>query len=136
MIDMYRLKFASAVKNPGLLIQTDKRGGMTLTHEGGRGKGIFIQWDGEARFAFSPSGQAFNINIRKMLNIPVVLGPKYDASVTGDPHNGLKVHFSFAGLTAGQEQAFKQRVFKSVSGELATELNATAAEMEASGVPC
>jgi len=136
-MDMYRLKFASAIKNPGLKIQTDKKdGGITFTHEGTRGKGIFFQWDGEARFAFSPSGEQFHINIRKMLNIPVVLGPEYDARVTGDPDNGRPVHFAFAGPTEEKSAVFRERILRGVCGELNAELLASRDEMAAVGLPC
>mmetsp|Transcript_98878 Transcript_98878/g.317022 ORF Transcript_98878/g.317022 Transcript_98878/m.317022 type:complete len:319 (-) Transcript_98878:55-1011(-) len=64
-MDMYRLKFRSLVKSLGPRYQTDKRERMRLTYRGAKGQGIFFQWDGEARFAFSPSGDPFNINIRK-----------------------------------------------------------------------
>lgn len=136
-VDMYRLKLKSAIKSPGLNIQTDKRqGGMTLIHEGSRGKGVFFQWDGEARFAFSPSGDPFHIDVRKILNIPVVLGPKYDPKVTGDPDNGLPVRFSFGGNTREQQQRFRQRILRGVRGELNAELIATREEMLTANVPC
>mmetsp|Transcript_148827 Transcript_148827/g.386989 ORF Transcript_148827/g.386989 Transcript_148827/m.386989 type:complete len:653 (-) Transcript_148827:212-2170(-) len=136
-MDMYRLKFASAIKNPGLTIQTDKKdGGLTLTYSGGHGKGIFFQWDGEARFAFSPSGDAFHMHIRKILNIPVVLGPGYDARVTGDADNGQEVRFGFAGETPEQRVAHQKRVMRGVLGELNAELLATSSDMTAAGLPC
>jgi len=136
-MDMYRLKFKSAVKNPGLKIQTDKKdGGMTLTYSGGLGKGVFFQWDGEARFAFSPSGDAFHIHIRKILNIPVVLGPDYNAKVTGDADNGKEVRFGFAGDTLEQSRSFVKRVIQGVKGELNPELLASRDDINAAGLPC
>jgi hypothetical protein len=136
-MDMYRLKFKSAIKNPGLKIQTDKKDGdLTLTYSGGHGKGIFFQWDGEARFAFSTSGEAFHIHIRKIMDIPVVLGPDYDARVTGDADNGRRVRFGFAGETPEQRRAFQRRVVQGVRGELNAELLATRDDLVAAGLPC
>lgn len=136
-MDMYRCKFASFVKNPGLRYQTDKKeGGMTVTYNGSRGKGVFFQWDGEARFAFSPSGEPFHIHVRRMLNIPVLLGPEYDPRVTGDPYNGCEVHFRFAGDTVAQQEAVRHRILRGVRGELNVELNASRSEMINAGLHC
>merc|ERR1719277_1392156 len=97
---MYRLKFRSAIKNPGLTYPTDKKeDGMTLEFDASGGKGLFFQWDGEARFAFSRTGGKLHINVRRILNIPVVLGPEYDPSITGEADNGEEVHFDFVGAT-------------------------------------
>jgi len=128
-IDMYRANFMSAVKNPGVRLQTDKKKEMTLTCKRSEGKGIFFQWDGEARFAFSPSGQPFSINVRKVLNVPVVLGPFYDPKVTGDFDNGEAVRFAFSGDTQDDVSAVRRRVLQSVNGELNAELNATMDEI-------
>uniref|UniRef100_A0A7S2PX87 DAGKc domain-containing protein n=1 Tax=Zooxanthella nutricula TaxID=1333877 RepID=A0A7S2PX87_9DINO len=137
MVDMYRLKFSSAFKNPGLHIQTDKKEhGMTLSFKGGLGKGVFFQWDGEARFAFSPTGEPFDINVRKILNVPVVLGPEYNAKVTGDPDNGHAVHFAFVAKTLEQQQAVRERILRGVRNELNRELNATREEMLKVGLQC
>mmetsp|Transcript_35326 Transcript_35326/g.102011 ORF Transcript_35326/g.102011 Transcript_35326/m.102011 type:complete len:641 (-) Transcript_35326:154-2076(-) len=136
-LDMYRLKFASAVRNPGPRYQTDKKeGGMTLNFDGGLGKGIFFQWDGEARFAFSPSGEPFQINVKKILNIPVVIGPKYDPRITGDMDNGMPIRFEFAGATPQQKAAVRDRILRGVRGELNKEMNATREEMVAAGLVC
>lgn len=134
-MDMYRLKLASALKNPGLRIQTDKKeGGMTLMYAGGRGKGIFFQWDGEARFAFSAAEKPFKIHIRKVLDIPVLLGPEYDPM--GAPPSGDAVRFRFAGDAAASREAVKRRVLQYVRGELSAELNATGHEMLRAGLHC
>jgi len=128
-VDMYRMKFRSLVKNPGLKFQTDKREDMTLTYRGHAGQGIFFQWDGEARFAFSSTGQPIHIHIRRVLNVPVVLGPWFDPKVTGDPDNGQPVRFHFCGSTHAAREQVRQRILKSVRGELDSELNATQDEI-------
>merc|ERR1712224_933161 len=127
---MYRANLKTPLKNPGPRLQTDKKNGMTLMCSGGDDKGIFFQWDGEARFAFNPSGQPFHINIRRVLNIPVVLGPFYDEVVVGDAHNGESVRFEFCGDSPEEIDAVKTRVLKSVRGELNEELNATQEELQ------
>mmetsp|Transcript_29250 Transcript_29250/g.74389 ORF Transcript_29250/g.74389 Transcript_29250/m.74389 type:complete len:692 (-) Transcript_29250:378-2453(-) len=133
-VDMYRYKFRSLLKNPGLKFQTDKKKDMTLTFEGGQGKGIFFQWDGEARFAFSLSGEPFRIHIRKVMNIPVVLGPDYREKVAGDPSNGHDAFFEFSGDDADSRAAVRARVLKYVEGDLEQEMNATQEELDAAGM--
>lgn len=135
MMDMYRGKFLSVLKNPGLKYQTDKREeGLTLTYSGEKGTGIFFQWDGESRFAFSPEGEDFHIHIRKILNIPVVLGPNYDPRTTGEPDNGQPATFCFCGRTEEERQRFAQRVLRGVQGHLHGELLASKEEMQSVGI--
>merc|ERR1712190_140891 len=82
-IDMYRMRTFSALKNPGIKLQTDKKRDMDLHFSAqAEGKGVFFQYDGESRFAFSPDGKDFNIMIRRTLCIPVVLGPYHDTNLT------------------------------------------------------
>lgn len=134
-MDMYRLKLTSPFRNPTLVLHTDKKAGpMELTFDGGIGKGIFFQWDGEARFAFSSSGGGFTMTIRKILNIPVVLGPWYDARITGDPFEHDQVNFSFAGDSAQARLDCKDRILRYVRGDLDTELNASRHDIEAAGL--
>jgi len=138
-MDMYRLKLTSALKNPGLRYQTDKKGGtMSLTFEGGLGRGVFFQWDGEARFAFSPDGAPFSINVRKILDVPVVLGPQYDPKVAGDPLPlpGRRVAFNFAGESPQERSEARNRILRYVRGELSSELNASREDMRAAGLRC
>ncbi|CAK0834619.1 unnamed protein product, partial [Prorocentrum cordatum] len=138
-VDMYRMRFRSFLKNPGTKFQTDKRRDMTLRHVGRPGQGVFFQWDGEARFAFSPSGEAFSIHVRKVLNIrviPVVLGHGFDPKITGDPDNGRPASFAFCGDSPLERQRVRQRMLENVRGELDAALNATKGEMKAAGLPC
>mmetsp|Transcript_32378 Transcript_32378/g.94745 ORF Transcript_32378/g.94745 Transcript_32378/m.94745 type:complete len:695 (+) Transcript_32378:3-2087(+) len=134
-IDMFRWKFASLLKNPGLRVQTDKRRSMRLRFSGARGTGVFFQWDGEARFAFSPTGEPFNIFIRQVMNIPVVLGPLHDPSLTGNVDNGSPVRFAFCGDSAAEVEIVRQRVLRNIRGELDQELNASRREIESIPFP-
>lgn len=133
-LDMTRMKFRSVAKNPGPCFQTDKKKDMNLSFDGGAGKGVFFQWDGEARFAFSPSGKAFNILIRKVLNTPVVLGPFYNEKVGGDPDNGEDVAFAFCGDDHKAQEAVRSRILRCVDGQLEAEMNATQAELNEVGL--
>jgi len=136
-VDMYRMKYTSPLRMGGMTRKTDKQEGpMSFTYSGGHGKGVFFQWDGEARFAFSPTGEPFSIDVRKILNLPVVLGPGYDAKVTGAPDNGDPVRFGFEGATAGERSETRHRILRCVRGELDRELNATREEMIAAGLHC
>ncbi|CAJ1374443.1 unnamed protein product [Effrenium voratum] len=135
MMDMYRGKFKSVLKNPGLVYQTDKREeGLTLTYSGEKGTGVFFQWDGESRFAFSPTGEEFQIHVRQMMNIPVVLGPNYDRQVAGDPDNGQPVKFSFTGKSEEERRRYANRILTGVQGLLNKELLASKEEMRAVGL--
>jgi hypothetical protein len=129
-IDVWRFRLRTLLKNPGVKIQVDKKKDFRLTYDGGKGKGIFFQWDGESRFAFSPSGKDFSIYIRKVLNIPVVMGPKRSVKLTGDLDNGSPVTFGFSGDTQADRDAVRARVVKSLGRELNSELNATKDEIK------
>jgi hypothetical protein len=134
LIDVWRFRLRSILKNPGVKIQVDKKKDFKLTYDGGKGKGIFFQWDGESRFAFSPSGKDFSIYIRKVLNIPVVMGPKSSLKLTGDLDNGSPVTFGFHGDTQEERDAVRVRVIKSLGKELNSELNAGKDEIKAASL--
>jgi len=92
----------------------------------GKGKGVFFQWDGEARFAFRPDGGPFSIFIRQVFTVPVVIGPDTSQEkFRGNLDNGEPVRFAFRGDTTDDIEAVKRRVLKSVRGELTGELHAT-----------
>mmetsp|Transcript_89083 Transcript_89083/g.229892 ORF Transcript_89083/g.229892 Transcript_89083/m.229892 type:complete len:595 (+) Transcript_89083:125-1909(+) len=118
-VDMFRMKLRSVLKNPGTRVQTDKKKDMNLNFEGGKGEGVFFQWDGEARYAFSPTGEPFSIHVRK---------------VVGDPDNGKKVLFEFAGETPEARHAVQARLLQCVEGLLEGEMNATEEELIAAGL--
>lgn len=131
-IDMFRWKFASFFKNPGTTMQTDKKEDMLLSFSSNSAhKGVFFQWDGESRFAFSPSGADFQIYIRKVLSVPVVIGPWVDTRLTGSLDNGKPVCFEFCGKDTEDVEAVKRRTVQAVSGYLDGELNATVEEIRA-----
>lgn len=134
-LDMYRMRISSFIKNPGVTnMQCDRRKDMHLSFTGPKGKGIFFQWDGEARFAFAPDGAPFNIFIRQVFTVPVVIGP--DASqnkLRGDLDNGKPVRFEFCGDTPEDRDAVRRRMLKSVNGDLTAELHATREEIDSAG---
>jgi hypothetical protein len=135
LLDMYRMRFKSAFKNPGLWMQTDKKKDMLLTFQAAPGKGLFFQYDGEGRFAFSPTGEAFKIYIRKVLTVPVVVGPKAEERLTGSFNNVPDAVFEMHGDTPEQKELVRLRILKSLRGDLDKELNATKAEMQAAKLP-
>jgi len=130
LLDMYRFRFSSIVKNPGLRMQTDKKKDMLMhfASSGEPGNGIFFQYDGEARFAFSPTGQDFSIYIRQVMTIPVVMGPFHNRKLTGDAEK-KKDSFEFCGETAADVDAVKKRITLLLNGSLGSELNATKEEL-------
>eukprot|EP00933_Yihiella_yeosuensis_P044911 TRINITY_DN40186_c0_g1_i1.p1 TRINITY_DN40186_c0_g1~~TRINITY_DN40186_c0_g1_i1.p1 ORF type:complete len:697 (-),score=102.55 TRINITY_DN40186_c0_g1_i1:265-2355(-) len=134
LLDMFRWKFKSLLKNPGLRIQTDRKKDMTMRVDAGKGKGVFFQWDGESRFAFSPTGDAFDIFIRKVCNIPVVIGPFVQECITGELDNGKEVLFSFSGESPEECDDVRRRVLQCVRGELDNELNASVDEIKAANL--
>lgn len=133
-LDMFRWKFSSFLKNPGTRVQTDKKDDMLLTFDGGNGKGLFFQWDGEARFAFSPTNEPFHFYFRKVLNLPVVIGPFQDPKITGNLDNGKPVEFSFCGASPEDKDQVRRRVLDYVAGELDPELNATDEDISKAGL--
>eukprot|EP00416_Gambierdiscus_australes_P025604 CAMPEP_0171069180 /NCGR_PEP_ID=MMETSP0766_2-20121228/8994_1 /TAXON_ID=439317 /ORGANISM="Gambierdiscus australes, Strain CAWD 149" /LENGTH=687 /DNA_ID=CAMNT_0011525547 /DNA_START=32 /DNA_END=2095 /DNA_ORIENTATION=+ len=134
LLDMYRWKFKSLLKNPGPVLQTDKRRDLFLTFTGEKGKGVFFQWDGEARFAFSVSGEPFHMHIRKVLTVPVVLGPFLNSRRSGFPVNGERPKFEFSGDTEEAKELARKRVLALVCGQLDEELIATREDIEAAGL--
>lgn len=134
-LDMYRMRFTTYMKNPGTVMQTDKKKDCALTFKGEKGKGMFFQYDGEARFAFSPSGEPFEIFVRKVLNIPVVLGPFRSKKLTDPVDNGQAVRFEFHGDSMEEQDKVRRRILKSLTDELEQELHATNAEIAAVSIP-
>jgi len=135
-IDMFRWKFASFFKNPGTTMQTDKKEDMLLNFstDQQKGKGVFFQWDGESRYAFNPDGSDFQIYIRKVVNLPVVIGPWVDERLTGDLDNGQQVAFGFHGKDPEAQAAVRRRVLQLVGGSLDNELIANVEELLGAGL--
>merc|ERR1712003_199752 len=107
---------------------------MHLTFDGAtEAKGMFFQWDGEARFAFSPEGKQINIFIRKILNIPVVLGPFGSQGLLSGIDRDRKTTFAFSGDTVEDRESVRCRLLNQLRGALDDELNATEQEISAAG---
>jgi hypothetical protein len=145
---MYRMRFKSYLKNPGRTMQTDRRKDMTLSFEAhsdktpsegsveavrkaAPAKGLFVQFDGEPRFAFSPTGQRFDLMIRKVMNLPVVIGPFSKEPVEKDK----KVEFEIYGDTPEDKEQTRLRIIKSLNGTLDAELHATEDDLKAVNLP-
>lgn len=141
-MDMYRMRFTSYLKNPGVIMQTDKRRSSSFTYDGGEGKGLFFQYDGEARFAFSPTGDSFSFHMQKVLNIPVVLGPSVNKSLLGTQYGEARggfdsretVCFEIHGDSDAERARVKRRILKCLSGEIEEELMATTEEICQAGL--
>lgn len=137
LLDMYRMRLFTFMKNPGPRLQTDKRKEMTLTFDAPEGKGLFFQYDGEARFAFSPDGKPFSMHIRKALNIPILLGPRQSPGLTkiakDTDDSDVKFGFGGDGDSKADQDLVIQRIMKSLapdgSDNLDAELNGTKEEL-------
>merc|ERR550532_2285554 len=130
LVDIFRIRGAlSFVKNPGLRLQTDKKQDLKLNFGGPEGTGIFFQYDGEARYAFSPEGKDFNIFIRRVLRVPVVLGPQHCARLTGGAES-VPAGFEICGETKQEREEVRRRIFRLFNGELVQELCASRQELE------
>jgi hypothetical protein len=125
------MRFKSYLKNPGSKMQTDRRKDMTLSFEASPGKGLFVQFDGETRFAFSPLGERFDIMIRKVINLPVVIGPWHKESIDADG----KVEFDICGDTPEDKEQTRLRVLKSLNGALDAELHANQKDLTDAKLP-
>ena len=82
-----RDKLFTFIENPGRRPQTNKRKDMSLTYDGEQGKGLFFQYDGEARYVFGPLSKFFSMHVRSALNISIVLGPLQNPKLTVIPKN-------------------------------------------------
>lgn len=132
LLDLQRQKLLTLAKNPGFKMQTDKRSDFHLKYDGGEGKGIFFQYDGEARFAFRPDGGPFDIFIRQVMTIPVVIGPWVNNSLTGELDTNAR--FEFFGSTPQEKEEVKSRLQKNLNGSLEAEMCATKAELQAANL--
>jgi hypothetical protein len=132
LLDLQRQRLLTLAKNPGFKMQTDKRKDFHLKFAGGEGKGFFFQYDGEARFAFTPDGAPFDLYIRQVLNMPVVVGPWHEERLTGKLTASTK--FQFMGDTAEQVSEVKQRILKNLDGALEREMCATQEELVQAGL--
>jgi len=131
MMDVFRWKLSSFLRTPSLRILTDRKKELNLRFHGEKGTGLFFQWDGEARFAFSPTGEPFNIFIRQVLSVPVVLGPYHNPGLTGLKGPREPACFKFCGDAPEDVEQVRQRVLRSTQGELDQELNGSAEDIDA-----
>jgi diacylglycerol kinase family enzyme len=127
-LDLFRQRIPATASKTGNKVQTDKRAGCTFRYEASKSQGIFMQYDGEGRFVFSPDGKDWRMDVQQVLRIPVVLG-KGQAK---DP-DGIPVGFEFIGDEA-EVTRIKSRITKWVNGELVEELNANTEEIENAGL--
>lgn len=127
LLDIQRQRLLTLAKNPGFKMQTDKRKDFHLKFAGGQGKGFFFQYDGEARYAFTPDGAPFDLYIRQVLNMPVVIGPWHQKKYTGPLTPCSK--FEFHGDTQEEVAAVKRRILKNLDGGLEKEMCATSDEL-------
>jgi hypothetical protein len=130
MIRVKKLPPLSIVKNPGIILQGDKKKEFTFSLEAEQGKGIFMQYDGEGRFMFSPTGGKFSFSVRKAVNLPVVLGPRYNQKLGGNPDNGQPVKFEIFGETPQLRKEVMARIWKLLAGDLMEEMMATEEELK------
>jgi hypothetical protein len=132
LLDLQRQKLLTLAKNPGFRMQTDKRKDFHLRFDGGEGKGFFFQYDGEARFAFRPDSAPFDLYIRQVLNLPVVIGPMHAPKLTGELTAANK--FAFHGDTPEECDQVKRRILKNLDGGLEKEMCATQEELVRAGL--
>lgn len=130
-VHMYRMRFKSYLKNPGRKMQTDKRKDMTLTFEPSPGQGVFVQFDGETRFAFSPNGQRFDMMIRKVINLPVVIGPFSKDAID----ETRQVVFELCGDTREDKEQSRLRMLQSLNGLVDSELHANEKDIQDANLP-
>lgn len=135
LLDMYRMRMKSFFKNPGRKMQTDKQRDMLLTFTSDKAQGLFVQFDSEFRFLFSPTGGTCHLFIRKIMNIPVVAGPSFREKSSGAMRNGEQVRFEFHGDTPEDKARAGARVLAFLRGEVDAELNASTQDIVAAGLP-
>lgn len=128
--DFFRERLYATVAKTGNTLLTDKKEGGIIRYKGEKGEGQFFQFDGEGRFAFSPDGSEWRVDIRHALIVPMVVAPSFYRKL-GHPPQGK---FSVPG-TPEEKRDIKARINKWVGGGLVGELNATAEEIKSAGFP-
>eukprot|EP00747_Dinoflagellata_sp_TGD_P169623 gnl/TRDRNA2_/TRDRNA2_199074_c0_seq1.p1 gnl/TRDRNA2_/TRDRNA2_199074_c0~~gnl/TRDRNA2_/TRDRNA2_199074_c0_seq1.p1 ORF type:complete len:530 (+),score=81.11 gnl/TRDRNA2_/TRDRNA2_199074_c0_seq1:60-1649(+) len=129
--DFFRQRSVRTICKTGRNLQTDKKDGATFHFEGSAGQGIFFQYDGEGRFAFHPQGNAWRMDIQRVMTIPVV-ATRNSVAASGEAR-GKEVRFSMIGEPA-EAARVKARILKWVHGDLVQELNATEDDIRSAGL--
>eukprot|EP00927_Polykrikos_kofoidii_P060127 TRINITY_DN55193_c0_g1_i1.p1 TRINITY_DN55193_c0_g1~~TRINITY_DN55193_c0_g1_i1.p1 ORF type:complete len:535 (-),score=97.40 TRINITY_DN55193_c0_g1_i1:68-1672(-) len=111
----------------GNQLQTDKAAGGSFSFEAAKGKGIFLQYDGEARFVFHPDGAAWRMDVTQILRIPMVVAKVPPGRAPAGP-----VTFEFVGDSSKVERS-RARLMRWVRGDVAKEMNATEEEIRRGG---
>eukprot|EP00927_Polykrikos_kofoidii_P021276 TRINITY_DN20189_c0_g1_i2.p1 TRINITY_DN20189_c0_g1~~TRINITY_DN20189_c0_g1_i2.p1 ORF type:complete len:709 (-),score=122.81 TRINITY_DN20189_c0_g1_i2:9-2135(-) len=130
LIDCFRQKrYIKNVLRRGLRFRTEKHERATFRIPA-RLPGVFCQYDGETRFIFQrDEGLEAMFHVRRVMQIPVVLGPEagYDSKADGGAKGSRCFHF----IGSSEEVAsFRARLIAWALGELASELNASGKEVE------
>jgi len=135
-LDLFRQKnLARATLKRGLRWRTEKTPTCRF-HIPPSLPGSFCQYDGEARFVFSPSGEGVDFSVRCVMRIPVIIGNILEFRKGLDPPGQEPgPGFSFVGSEAERAQ-FKQRLEAWISGRLSAEMSATSEEAEAMSEHC
>eukprot|EP00928_Gymnodinium_smaydae_P025751 TRINITY_DN20419_c0_g1_i1.p1 TRINITY_DN20419_c0_g1~~TRINITY_DN20419_c0_g1_i1.p1 ORF type:complete len:728 (-),score=157.86 TRINITY_DN20419_c0_g1_i1:71-2254(-) len=137
--DLFRQKkfvYVSNVLKRGMRFRTEKHEEMTF-HVPPTLPGVVCQCDGEAFYFFSPNGQPMEFSFRRAMQIPVVLGPSAKASgnMAVLPSQGGSVvpstpfRFFRRRGHSSDVQDFRVNLGRWASGAMATELNASDAEI-------
>mmetsp|Transcript_3244 Transcript_3244/g.5306 ORF Transcript_3244/g.5306 Transcript_3244/m.5306 type:complete len:508 (-) Transcript_3244:168-1691(-) len=128
-MDFFRTRYARSNLKTGSTLQVDKRKSATFKFEAAQGKGIFMQYDGEGRFVFSPDGSAWRMDVQQVLRVPFVLGPHATVQRTAEP-----IRFSIVGANE-EKQRVQKRIVRWVHGELVGELNASVDDIRKANLP-
>mmetsp|Transcript_71056 Transcript_71056/g.170223 ORF Transcript_71056/g.170223 Transcript_71056/m.170223 type:complete len:509 (-) Transcript_71056:65-1591(-) len=129
MMDFFRTRYARTNLKTGSLMQVDKKRNVTFKFEPAKGKGVFMQYDGEGRYVFSPDGSEWRMDVHQVLRVPFVLGPGATVKRTVEP-------ISFQIVGEGEEKKrIARRIVRWVHGDLVKELNATAEDIRQAGLP-
>lgn len=159
LMDMFRQKkYIKNILRRGLRFRTEKHASAAFRLPQGL-PGVFCQCDGETRYLFGAQGEEVDFLVRRVMQIPVVLGPGApresqdacgaetweDASDVedGSPASMWACSFSSKGARRrskkaahfrfigadDEKESFRARLDAWVSGALAGEMNATAREV-------
>jgi len=128
-IDFYCESAFSALteinKELKLAIPTEKHHRSLWRVDGEKQPCTFIQYDGEGRVLFHPDGGVFELHVRQVMQIPVVV----DIENVGPPASQpLPAALRFIGSEAEKAEA-QQRIYQLAYGALTAELNATDEEV-------
>jgi len=105
-------------------IPTEKHSRSLWRVDGEKQPCTFVQYDGEGRVLFHPNGEAVELHVRQVMQIPVVVDIENEGPPASQP---LPATLRFTGSEVEKAET-QQRIYQLAHGALIAEMNATSEE--------